>query len=69
MWTIHPVAECRLGKRKELVKKHTPKDKGQKGLALKAYQALMEDDEDEEVSNYEAEQSEGGGSYGSNTSE
>jgi hypothetical protein len=69
MWTIHPVAECRLGKGKEPVKKHTSKGKNQKGFALKAYQALMEDDEDEELSNDEAEQSEGEESRGSNTSE
>jgi protein tyrosine/serine phosphatase len=69
MWTIHPVAECRLGKGREPVKKHTSKGKNQKGFALKAYQALMEDDEDKEASNDEAEQSEGEGSHGSNTSE
>jgi hypothetical protein len=66
---IHPVAECRLGKGKGPVKKHASKDKSQKGFALKAYQALMEDDEDEEPSNDEAEQSEGEESHGSNTSE
>jgi hypothetical protein len=72
MWTIHPIADCRLGKGKETTKKHSSKGKNQRGFALKAYQALMEDEEDEEepeASDTEAEQSEGEGSYGSSTSE